>query len=368
MLEWRSSTAVALALLLHNPPLASANENTVGRPRSGASISQQDAAAAQVQTQRQFTDPSKLSEKIRAVMGVRILPPDAVIPFALPPRPTNGQSHPFTTKTASADGGVAPVDSFPWRAAGKMFMKFGGQTFVCTASVIGKNLLVTAAHCVHNFGEKEQGFADSITFEPARHGNGPNARPFGAWTAKEWWIPKAYFDGTDTCSPNAPGVVCENDVALVVLEKLNNQFVADVTGKFGFKSDDWGYGNFLGSKAAQITQLGYPSQNYDGVHMIRTDSLGYQDAPNNVVIGSAQTGGSSGGPWIQNFGMKTSYSGTQPVNDDDNQVMATTSWGFTSDVFMIQGGSRFGRNTTYTVKPNIQSLHDSACGANPGQC
>jgi hypothetical protein len=102
--------------------------------------------------------------------------------------------------------------------------------------------------------------------------------------------------------------------------------------------------------------------------MIRTDSLGYQDAPNNVIIGSAQTGGSSGGPWLQNFGMKTSYSGTQPLNDDDNQVVATTSWGFTNDVFMIQGASRFGKNTTYATKSNVQSLSDTACGANPGFC
>jgi V8-like Glu-specific endopeptidase len=248
-------------------------------------------------------------------------------------------------------------------------MKFGPSTFVCTASVIGKGLLVTAAHCVHNFGGKEAGFADSVTFEPARHGSGSDARPFGTWTAKEWWIPKAYFDGSDICSTNAPGIVCENDVAVVVLEKNNNnQFVGDLTGKFGFKSDDWGYGSFFGNKAAQITQLGYPSLNYDGLKMIRTDSQGYQDAPSNVIIGSAQTGGSSGGPWLQNFGLKTSYVGTQPLNDEDNQVVATTSWGFTSDVFMIQGASRFGKNNTYTAKSNIQSLNDTACAANPGYC
>jgi V8-like Glu-specific endopeptidase len=304
-------------------------------------------------------------------MGVRVVqvqPPPGRVLEALPVQPTNGQSHPFTTKNASGDGGIEPVNKFPWRAAGKMFMKFGPSTFVCTASVIGKNLLVTAAHCVHNFGGKEGGFADSITFEPARHGSGAAAKPFGTWTAKEWWIPKVYFDGTDICSINAPGVVCENDVAVVVLEKNNEQFVADLTGKFGFKSDDYGYGSFFGNKAAQLTQLGYPSENYDGLRMIRTDSIGYQDAPNNVILGSAQTGGSSGGPWLQNFGMKTSHSGTQPLNDEDNQVVATTSWGFTNDVFMIQGASRFGKNTTYTTKSNIQSLHDTACGANPGFC
>ena len=60
-------------------------------------------------------------------------------------------------------------------------------------------------------------------------------------------------------------------------------------------------------------------------------------------------------------------SGQVPL-DTDNQVVATTSWGFTSDVFMIQGASRFGKNTTYTSKSNIQSLVDTACAANPGFC
>ncbi|MGD9921265.1 MAG: hypothetical protein AB7V13_07425, partial [Pseudorhodoplanes sp.] len=138
--------------------------------------------------------------------------------------------------------------------------------------------------------------------------------------------------------------------------------------KLGFRSDDYGYGSFLGNRAGQITQFGYPSDRYDGFRMIRTDSLGYHDAPNNVIIGSAQTGGSSGGPWIMNFGIKTSYQGVAPLDDDDNQVVATTSWGYNDNRFMVQGGSRFGKNFTYTVKSNIQSLVDTACAANPGFC
>jgi V8-like Glu-specific endopeptidase len=341
---------------------AFANENVVGRPRQGVMISSDDATGAQVHPQRTLTSPSQLSEKIRSVLN---LPNSDVQPRALPIDPRDGQSHPFTTKNASAENDSSPVDKYPWRAAGKMFMKFGPRTFVCTASVIGKGLLVTAAHCVHNYGEKDAGFTDSVSFEPARDGN---SKPFGSWVAKEWWIPKVYFEGTDQCSANAPGVVCENDIAVIVLEKLNDKFIAEVTGKFGFKTDDYGYGNFLGNKAAQITQLGYPSKNYDGLKMIRTDSLGFQDAPNNVIIGSAQTGGSSGGPWLHNFGMKTSYTGAPPLDNDDNQVVATTSWGFISDTLMVQGASRFAKNKTYTVKSNIETLVDSACGANAGFC
>jgi V8-like Glu-specific endopeptidase len=349
-----------ISLMFFDKQLAFANENIAGRPRASPQITEQDQSAAQARPGRFFTDPMMLSEHVRAVLGI-----SETAPMALPARPLDGKSHPFTTKNASAEGTTSPVEKFPWRAAGKMFMQFGASTYVCTASVIGKGLLVTAAHCVHNFGGKQQGFADAVEFEPARDGT---TKPYGTWNAKEWWIPKVYFEGTDVCSVDAPGTVCENDVAVVVLEKKNGKFVADQTGKYGYRSDGYGYGNIFGQRAAQITQLGYPSDNYDGVRMVRTDSLGYQDAPNNVIIGSAQTGGSSGGPWLQNFGVKTSYTGTQPLADDDNQVVGTTSWGFTNDVFMVQGASRFGKNTTYTLKSNIQSLVDSACSANPNYC
>jgi hypothetical protein len=207
-----------------------------------------------------------------------------------------------------------------------------------------------------------------VTFEPARH---ESSRPFGTWTAREAWVPTTYFKGTDVCSAEAPGIVCENDLAVVVLQKRNGESIADVTGRYGFPkgNDDFGYPSFLNERAAQITQLGYPSKNFDGDKMIRTDSLGYWDEPNNVIIGSNQTGGSSGGPWMVNFGTDTSsFTGTPPFDDTSNQVVATTSWGFTSDTAKVQGASRFSKNTAYTTKSNIESLVDSACAANTDAC
>lgn len=330
-----------------------ANDNTVGKPKEGTEITAENASKAQA-PDRVLTNPDQLPERVRSNLGL-----------GLGPEAFGEKNHPFTTKRASSENGITPVDQGPWRATGKLFMKFGSNTFVCTASVIDKGLLVSAAHCVHNFGEKAGGFADAVTFEPARH---ENDKPYGTWTGKEWWIPTVYFDGSDTCLPSAPGIVCENDVAVIVLEKNNDKSIADVTGQYGFKDGNYGYAPFLGEKAAQITQLGYPSKNFDGDKMIRTDSLGYQDKPNNVIIGSNQTGGSSGGPWLQNFGIKTSHTGNPPTDNESNKVVATTSWGFTSGTAKVQGASRFSKNSKYTTKSNIQSLVDSACGANPDAC
>ena len=168
----------------------------------------------------------------------------------------------------------------------------------------------------------------------------------------------------------APGVVCENDVAVIVVEPATDgKLIGDVTGMYDFKDGDFGYPLFLSEKATQMTQLGYPSDNFDGDKMVRTDSLGYQDDPNNVVIGSNQTGGSSGGPWLQNFGTETAdFTGTPPNDVDPNQVTATTSWGFIADTVKIQGASRFATNTAFTIKSNIQTLVEAACAANPGFC
>ncbi len=305
---------------------------------------------------RFFYDPGMLSDDVRDVL---LINDEGALPVQF-----NGKRHPFTTKIASGEGGISPVDRFPWRAVGKLFMKFDGSTFACTGSVINSSLVVTAAHCVHNFGEKEDGFADAVSFEPARHGA---ERPFGTWVAKEWWIPRAHFDGTDNCSPVAPKIVCENDIAVVVLEKRDGSFVAEHTGRFGFQTDEYGYSFFLNKMATQVTQLGYPGKGYDGFIMIRTDSLGYQANHNNVVIGSAQTDGSDGAPFVLNFGINTSYGGL--MDDDDNQVVGTTSWAFIEDVFaVVQGASRFGRNGIYTDDSNIQSLVNSACTANPAYC
>lgn len=46
------------------------------------------------------------------------------------------------------------------RRVGRLSMRFGGKWSVCTASVINRALLVTAAHCVFNFGKTTTGWPD----------------------------------------------------------------------------------------------------------------------------------------------------------------------------------------------------------------
>ena len=50
-----------------------------------------------------------------------------------------------------------PVTSRPYRFTGKLWMRFGANWFVCTASLIKQGVLITAAHCVHNYGQAAAG-------------------------------------------------------------------------------------------------------------------------------------------------------------------------------------------------------------------
>jgi V8-like Glu-specific endopeptidase len=294
-------------------------------------------------------------------LSVKQLPPDLSDIEAF-----GTAGHPFTTSQVSVESGITPADSPPFNATGKLFMTFDGEGFVCTASVIGRSLLVTAAHCVHEFGQKDEGFPSALSFEPARH---RDMKPFGTWVATEVWIPKSYYDGTDPCSDAERKVVCENDLALVVMEENGGKGIGEVVARYAIPTtENFGFVRFASNPSAQFTQLGYPSKDFDGLAMIRTDSIGIQQDPNTVVIGSNQTGGSSGGPWLQNFGTKTSHYGTAPTDGRFNVVTAVTSWGFGIDTVKLQGASRFSRNSVYTEKSNIQSLHDSVCAVNPDAC
>lgn len=230
-------------------------------------------------------------------------------------------------------------------------------------------ILVTAAHCVHNYGDGAEGWADEVLFDPARHGSSMSAYdlPYGRWTVATWYIPTVYFNGTDTCT--TPGIVCENDLAVIALNQSSGQHLGAVAGgSYAYYRNSNPYTSFSGMTAAHITQLGYPVAFESGYKMIRTDSLGYQATPSNVIIGSAQTGGSSGGPWLMNFGSNPATTTSAPSYDHPNRVVGVTSWGYTSDLLKVQGASRFSTNTTFTTQSNIDALLDSICASYPGNC
>lgn len=92
---------------------------------------------------------------------------------AVAPEAYGTSNHPFTTSRANPTGGKV-TNLYPFRAAGKLFFNIGASTYLCSASLIKKGLVVTAAHCVANFGARQ--FYSNWRFVPG-YDNG--AAPYG---------------------------------------------------------------------------------------------------------------------------------------------------------------------------------------------
>ena len=227
-------------------------------------------------------------------------------------------------------------------------------TYVCSASLIKPGIVVTAAHCVANFGVKK--LYTNWRFVPA-YNNG--SAPFGVWTVASARLMTSYFNGTDSCAVS--GVVCANDVALLTLNAQAGAYPGTRTGYLGYGINGYSYNS---SGQVLINQLGYPVALDGGGLMERTDSQGFTAASfsNNTVIGSLQTGGSSGGPWTVNLGIAPSLNGSDFGSAaTHNVVVGVTSWGYTSGQVKQQGASRF-------TSSNISALMSASCSVTPKAC
>jgi hypothetical protein len=82
-------------------------------------------------------------------------------------------------------------------------------------------------------------------------------------------------------------------------------------------------------------------------------------APNNVEYGSDAAGGSSGGPWVQNFQVLQAGSGGNS-NNGSNRVVGITSYGYEPRDPKVQGASILDNRWI--------SLLNTLCARVPGNC
>jgi len=281
------------------------------------------------------------------------LQPDASFLDGAQPADFGSSNLPFTTVRADLFG-LATNTHYPYRAAGKLFFNITSTGYLwCSGSMIKPGVVVTAGHCAAEFGKKT--FHSGWQWVPG-YSNG--VAPYGTWTVADAFVLTSYYNGTDSCAQS--GVVCEDDVAVLVLNPQKGAYVGSTVGWFGY----WYGGGFTSGGLGQITQLGYPGGLDSAHYMERTDSQAYTSSSNsnNHIIGSNENGGSSGGPWVENFGLPAVLTGeTNGSFPQSNVIVGVTSWGSTSLAPKNDGASPF-------TSGNIQTLLNAACGAFPGAC
>jgi hypothetical protein len=269
--------------------------------------------------------------------------------------------------------------TYPYRAIGKLTFSSG----YCTASLIRRSVIVTAAHCIQNFGSGSALFS-GWQFIPGHYGaSGATAAqiaPYGTWNWSALVRPSAWANGTDTGSGSARN----NDLAVIAIGKnAANQFIGDLTG---YLSYGWNNYAFVSSaktgnlQTAAVSTFGYPKLLDGGLIMQRTDGPTYTttvSGASQLWQGSNLTGGASGGPWIVNFRPRdAALAGGAVVGDSSNMsVIGVTSWGSADpNAAKDNYASQFRQNTQYPNATygnygsgNIASLLNSLCtGAAPG--
>ena len=252
----------------------------------------------------------------------------------------------------SSDGPNHLSTTYPYRAVGR----FTSSTGYCTATLIRRSIIVTAAHCVQHFGHGNVTFTD-FTFTPGYWGKGSGspseAAPYGSWGWASLVRPGSWADGTDP----GIGAARENDLAVIALAPdSKGRFVGDLTGYINYA---WNNFSFVSSAltgglvTAAVTSLGYPSQIDRGAIMQRTDGPAYTATIGRVpqlVQGSNFTSGASGGPWIVNFRTRSGKPGGSARRGKKSTVavVGVTSWGSSDpNDGKDNWASQFGQNTHY---------------------
>ncbi|MCP4664050.1 MAG: trypsin-like serine protease [bacterium] len=229
------------------------------------------------------------------------------------------------------------AEHFPYSAIGKLFFSDSeGHNHWCTASVIARRLIITAAHCLHR-GPRYGWWQDWVFVPAYNYGEAP----FGAWEYSTAFVSTEWSDGE----------IWAEDWGLLELQDQEGTKISEVTGKLGFITGRLGPNH--------LTMVGYPGGYDEGgeMHQVTSgDSEPWLDG-RMYAYGNDMDGGSSGSPWVQNFNRKSPGQG----GGLNRARLAVTG--------VASVGSMLHRNqAAWTLNRDFKVLRQEACHHQAGNC
>ncbi|MGR6913897.1 trypsin-like serine peptidase [[Actinomadura] parvosata] len=222
---------------------------------------------------------------------------------------------PWTTRGASwSVGGTTPVTTarqslipnsrgLRWtdggavvRTTGRVFFTTAqGGNASCSGSAVtsaNESVVITAGHCVKLNGAAHRNWVFVPAFDNGR-------RPFGTWVASAMLTTQQWNAREDI----------NFDMAAVVVAPLDGRTLTDVVGGQGIA--------FNQARQRQMFAFGYPAaEPFDGSRLIYCSGRAFNDTvmTRDQGLRCNMTGGSSGGPWFQNFDESTGLGWLNSVN------------------------------------------------------
>lgn len=249
--------------------------------------------------------------------------------------------------TSSRLNPLAADLEYPYSAVGILFFTIPGSgDFSCTAATINQRIIVTAGHCVHSGANGLAGYYTNFLFIPAYR---DGMAPFQTWSG-------TFALTTDAWATSGGLVPNAADYAMIeVSDKVINgstMRLGNVTGAIGWLTS--------AIMPNHVHILGYPF-NFDSsqkMHQVMAQTARVVE-PNNAEIGSDMGPGSSGGPWVQNFGPNSvgQPGGYSPYR---NLIVGITSYGYTDSSIMLEG--------TSVLDSRFVDLYYSICAHRAGNC
>ncbi|MDX3535370.1 peptidase [Streptomyces sp. MB09-01] len=252
------------------------------------------AADAPASFRQQHTSGFWTAERMRSAtpLDVTAVPGTSRTPVATSAAPTR------IAPTAAASPTAFPQAGGAWtgggavvKTSGRVFFTMGGRTASCSGdSVTSANgsTVITAGHCV-----KYQGaWHTNWVFVPA-YNNG--SAPYGQWSATKTFATDQWAASEDM----------NMDFGLAVVAPLNGQTLSQAVGAQGIL--------FNGGYNKKMYSFGFPAAApYDGSKLVYCSGNSGKDflLTRDHSLACNMTGGSSGGPWFQDFNEATGL-GTQ---------------------------------------------------------